>query len=140
MRKHTAFIRRYPNGTMDRLAGPPSIPGAPLPPKLASIDSDGLPRVGEIVKPDNVLVNREQPANTSDAVTNPDIPDSGFKQAALVFRGAEENVVDRVMISSTVADTMIVKVSASPLRDVVGRCKSALAPAAAGSNAPHASA
>ena len=111
MRKHTAFIRRYPNGTMDRLAGPPTTSlAAGTPPKLASIDSDGLPRVGELVKPDNVLVNREQPSNTSDTVANPDLPDGGFRSSAMVFRAAEENVVDRVMISSTVADTMIVKV------------------------------
>lgn len=106
MRKHTAFIRRYPNGTMDRLAGPPAAAN----PKLASIDVDGLPRVGELVAPDTTLVNREQPCNTSDAVSNPDLPDGGFRPAAVVFRAAESNVVDRVMISSTVADAMIVKV------------------------------
>jgi hypothetical protein len=55
MRKHTAFIRRYPNGTMDRLAGPAApVAAAGAEGKLKSIDVDGLPRVGELVEPDKV--------------------------------------------------------------------------------------
>jgi DNA-directed RNA polymerase III subunit RPC2 len=57
-----------------------------------------------------VLVNREQPVNTSDSIANPGLLDGTFRPAALVFRSAEPNVVDRVMISSTVADMQIIKV------------------------------
>ena len=128
-RKHTSYLKRYPNGTHDRLAGPPADPlllggGAPgggaagaaaaaaaRSAKLLSSDSDGLPRVSERVQPDTVLVNREMPANTSDPVENASLPESGYRPSPMSYRGAEFAVVDRVMITSTAADHTIVKVS-----------------------------
>lgn len=128
-RKHTSYLKAYPNGTHDRLAGPPPADGAGAGGaggaaanagstavkarslKLASIDTDGLPRVSEEVKPETVLVNREMPNNTTDPVGNADLPESGYKPAPMSYRGAESAYVDRVMITATAADHTIVKVS-----------------------------
>jgi DNA-directed RNA polymerase III subunit RPC2 len=121
-RKHTSYIKRYPNGTQDRLAGPPPDPSAggggaatgaaaARATKLASIDDDGLPRVSEPVQPDAVLVNREMPSNTTDPVENASLPEAGYRPSPMSYRGAEPAIVDRVMITSTATDHVIVKVS-----------------------------
>lgn len=124
-RKNTSYLKRYPNGTHDRLAGPP--PEGALPAggagalsaaaaaaraaKLASIDTDGLPRVSEPVAPDTILVNREMPSNTTDPVENTSLPETGYRPSPMSYRGAEAAIVDRVMVTSTSTDHTIVKVS-----------------------------
>ena len=92
LRKHTSVLKRYVNGSADRLAPPPveviagrrgnegslgardapvPVVQYPWPPvdakngKLVSIDDDGLPMVGGSVAPDHILVNRQAPSNTS---------------------------------------------------------------------------
>lgn len=115
MRKHMTTVRKYPNGTHDRLVGPPD-PDTLGPAqksraaRLEIIDDDGLPCVAEEAKPNNILVNKEMPGNTSDPVANPDLPDAGYKPSPLVFRAPDSGYVDRVMITSTPTDHMLVKV------------------------------
>jgi DNA-directed RNA polymerase III subunit RPC2 len=114
MRKHTAYLRKYPNSTHDRLVAPPDIENSGISSSRAAkysyIDNDGLPRVGDVLHPNHVLLNREAPSNTSDPVTNVALPESGFRPAPVIFRAPESGVVDRVMITSTASDHTIVKV------------------------------
>jgi DNA-directed RNA polymerase III subunit RPC2 len=113
MRKHATTVRKYPNGTNDRLVGKPTgdaaVPGARLA-RLQAIDDDGLPKVAETVSPNNVLINKEMPSNTSNPVANPNFPEGGYKPAPLVFRAPDEGIIDRVMITSTPTEHMLVKV------------------------------
>ena len=79
MKKFMTQTRRYPNQTSDRIVGPPPMdeagPGRKN--RLRAIDEDGLPRVGEFVKPGEILVNKQVPCNTTDALSNPDLPEGG---------------------------------------------------------------
>ncbi|CAE7902219.1 POLR3B [Symbiodinium sp. KB8] len=119
MKKFMTTIRKYPNQTYDRIVGKPLEDDLPadMPAstrrqveRLSAIDEDGLPMVGEDVKPGGVLVNKQMPANTTDHFDNPDLPPDGYKPAPLSYKGAEKGFVDRVMLSSTTADTTLIKV------------------------------
>jgi DNA-directed RNA polymerase III subunit RPC2 len=121
MRKHNASAKRYPNQTRDRLMGPPSessLAAAGAPGHIAAqrmakfrcIDQDGLPRVGMAIADGEVLVNKESPANTVDTMSNPDLPDGGYRQTPTTYRGAENGMIDRVMLTSTATEHMLIKV------------------------------
>jgi DNA-directed RNA polymerase III subunit RPC2 len=79
--------------------------------RLESIDEDGLPRVGGSVKNGHVLVNREMPGNTSDPLNNPDdLPPEAYKASPMLYRTPAEGQVDRVMLTSTPLEHLLVKV------------------------------
>ena len=124
LRRHAVALRKYANMTQDRLAGPPvqaaqntsQVDGKGVVvrdrnSRLIHIDDDGLPRVGEHVEPGNVLVNREMPGNTSDPLTMSDrLPDAAYKPLPLTFRAPEKGYVDKVMLTSTNTEALLVKV------------------------------
>lgn len=114
MRKHQTTIRRYPNGTHDRLVAPPDPKTAGLVESRAKkykvIDDDGLPRVGEEIEPGFLLINKEQPGNTQDPVGNPELPEAGYKPAPITFRSPDNGVIDRVLVTSTPSDHLLVKI------------------------------
>jgi DNA-directed RNA polymerase III subunit RPC2 len=111
MRKHTTTVRKYPNGTHDRLAAPPSADDPKYrPAKFSGLDSDGLPRVGFSLPPGSIMVNKEMPVNTSDHTANVDLPDGGYKPSPLSFRAPEAGVIDRVLLTTTPTDHLLIKV------------------------------
>lgn len=114
MRKHVTQIKKYPNGTQDRLAPPPdpasSAKAAALARRMAHLDTEGLPLVGERLVPNSVLINKDQPVNTVEHCSNPDIPEGGYRAAPVVYRAAEDGIVDRVMLTSTPTDHLLIKV------------------------------
>jgi DNA-directed RNA polymerase III subunit RPC2 len=121
MRKHQTTVRKYTNGTHDRLAGPPDPETATglvaaRAQRLAHIDSDGLPYVSEYVNPGAVLVNKEMPVNTSDHVADPVMLDAGYKPSPLIYRAPEAGIVDRVLLTSTPTDHLLIKVLMRDLR------------------------
>ena len=111
MRKHATTVRKYPNGTHDRLAAPPATDDVKYRPgKFGGLDPDGLPRVGYALPPGSIMVNKEMPVNTSDHTANVDLPDGGYKPSPLTFRAPEAGVVDRVLLTSTPTDHLLIKV------------------------------
>ena len=104
-------MRKSPNGTPGRLGSPPP-PDDPKyrVGKFAGLDSDGLPRVGFSLPGGSIMVNKEMPVNTSDHTANVDLPDGGYKSAPLSFRAPEPGVVDRVLLTSTSTDHLLIKV------------------------------
>ncbi len=114
MRKQQVTVRRYPNGTHDRLVAPPDATSTGMAPSRAArfniVDDDGMPTVGFTATPGCVLLNKEQPQNTQDPVVNPELPDAGYRPSPLVFRSPDKGVVDRVLITSTPSDHLLVKV------------------------------
>jgi DNA-directed RNA polymerase III subunit RPC2 len=66
--------------------------------------------VGERIEDGELLVNKESPNNTADTMSNPDLPDGGFRSSAIVYHGAEPGMVDRVMLTSTATEHMLIKV------------------------------
>jgi DNA-directed RNA polymerase III subunit RPC2 len=111
LRKHATTVRKYPNGTHDRLAAPPPLDDPRYRAvKFGCLDADGLPRVGSSLPPSAIMVNKEMPVNTSDHTANVDLPDGGYKPAPLTFRAPEAGVVDRVLLTSSPTDHLLIKV------------------------------
>jgi DNA-directed RNA polymerase III subunit RPC2 len=84
-------IKKYPNQTNDRIVGPnrvASADGSPgkLDKKFAVLEEDGLCGVGERIKIGNILVNKEQPLNTSDALSM----STGYKPAPMTYKGPKD--------------------------------------------------
>ena len=125
MKKFATTIKRYPNQTYDRIVGPPAITAeeaaedasaARQKHQYQAVGHDGLPLPGERVPPNGVLVNKQTPANTTEPVSNPDLPDDGYRMAPLKYKGAEGGFVDRVLFSSTAAETRLIKVLVRQVR------------------------
>ena len=95
LKKSVTAIKRYSNHTLDRIVAPPEekAPAGGGPPRVlhrryAALDLDGVCRVGERVQPGDVLINKQQPINTSDALPNPTaLPDSSYRPSAVSYKG-----------------------------------------------------
>ena len=120
LKKSVTSIKRYGNHTLDRIVGPPEVqgPGAGggaaakgAARRYAALDLDGVARVGERVHPGDVLINKQQPINTSDALPNPtSLPDSGYRSMAVTYKGPEPVYVDKVLLTSNEFDDFLIKV------------------------------
>jgi DNA-directed RNA polymerase III subunit RPC2 len=135
MRKHNATAKKYPNQTRDKLVAPPTEQGliaqftaqmtggnAQINAQRAAesakqrlvkyrvIDSDGLPNVGMKIEDGEILVNKESPQNTMDTMANPENPEGGYRPTPITYRAAEHGYVDRVLLTSTPTEHMLIKV------------------------------
>jgi len=117
MRKATAFLKKYPNGSYDRLVPPPiAAPGvnaraaqeALLP--YHSLDRDGICQPGEILSYGDIYVNKQVPVNTSDQVINADLPDTAFRNSPLTYKGPSAVSVDKVLLTSNEEEHFFVKI------------------------------
>jgi DNA-directed RNA polymerase III subunit RPC2 len=121
VKKLATTIRGYPNGTFDRIVGPPSADSlmaasAYRAKRYNALDRDGLPRVGEPVERGGILVNKMQPINTTEPVQQPDMSDDQYKPAALTYKGNTRSYVDKVMLSDTSTDQKVIKVLVRQVR------------------------
>jgi hypothetical protein len=66
------FLVRYPNGTTDRIVGPPDPLVPPRDLNLHGLDRDGIVHVGALVLARDVLVNKQRPINMIDPTNRPD--------------------------------------------------------------------
>ena len=119
LKKSVTSIKRYGNHTLDRIVAPPDdsssgangggAKGANR--RYAALDSDGLCRVGERVHPGDVLINKQQPINTSDTLPNAtSLPDSAYRPFAVSYKGPEPVYVDKVLLTSNEHDDFLLKV------------------------------
>eukprot|EP00744_Colponema_vietnamica_P010506 GILI01014846.1.p1 GENE.GILI01014846.1~~GILI01014846.1.p1 ORF type:complete len:800 (+),score=237.77 GILI01014846.1:333-2402(+) len=119
LRKYANSIKRYANGTYDRIVGPPEeltvSEGKRAPPSMANkkfqaLDEDGLARVGERIFPGDIYINKQSPSNTHDTFTNPDaLPDSAYKPAPSSYKGAVAAYVDKMMITCNPEEQFLIK-------------------------------
>ena len=118
LKKSVTAIKRYGNHTLDRIVGPPEPTpavggGAPrgVARRYAALDLDGVARVGERVHPGDVLINKQQPINTTDTLPNPtSLPDSGYRPMTVTYKGPEPVYVDKVLLTSNEHDDFLIKV------------------------------
>ena len=65
-------------------------------------------RVGEPVRNQDILINKQTPANTRSVITTMDVP---YRNAALQYKGGKGDAcVESVMLTSTPEDQMLIKV------------------------------
>ncbi|KAH6566835.1 hypothetical protein BASA60_009324 [Batrachochytrium salamandrivorans] len=72
MRKSSTMIKSYPNQTFDRLADPALDPvTGQVQERYDILDDDGICAVGERVYPNQIIINKQSPTETSPRVTAP---------------------------------------------------------------------
>ncbi|PMD56370.1 beta and beta-prime subunits of DNA dependent RNA-polymerase [Hyaloscypha bicolor E] len=117
-RKHTTQLRKYPNRSQDRLADRqmddknPSMPIA----KHAILGPDGLAMVGEKVISGQVFLNKEMPLNTTSTGIGSDYGTNEHKPAPTTYRTPDHAYIDKVLVSQTEAEAMIIKVQTRQTR------------------------
>ncbi|KAJ2934552.1 hypothetical protein H1R20_g2527, partial [Candolleomyces eurysporus] len=110
LRKNATLIRKYPNGTFDRLADAPLDENGQIAKRYDIIQPDGLPGVGERVDPGDVYVNKQTPTNASDNTFTGQAASVPYKNAPLSYKSPVSGMVDKVMISDTENDQTLIKV------------------------------
>ena len=114
-RKYATTLRRYPNGTEDRVGDPLLENGVPIK-RHALLDEHGLAAVGEKVSAGEVYINKQTPmnANTSGIGSDPGVDD--YRDTPMTYRLPDPSYIDKVMISVTESDQRLIKVQTRQTR------------------------
>ncbi|KAI0289642.1 beta and beta-prime subunits of DNA dependent RNA-polymerase [Russula brevipes] len=110
LRKNMTLIRKYPNGTYDRLADAPLDENGQTQKKYDIIQLDGLAGVGERVDPGDVYVNKQTPSNANDNSFSGPAASAPYKNAPMTYKSPVAGHIDKVMISDTDNDQTLIKV------------------------------
>lgn len=112
-RKHQVPIRKYPNGTQDKIVGKvrasefPRGAEDPRWPRYKALDEDGICRVGARLDPGTIMVNKHSPASTSGS-TGPSQPD--FASTPLSYKAPAESYVDKVVLTANENEDYLIKI------------------------------
>ncbi|EPY51806.1 DNA-directed RNA polymerase III complex subunit Rpc2 [Schizosaccharomyces cryophilus OY26] len=114
LHKHSVLVRKYPNGTHDRIGDPLRDPETgEVIWKHKIIEDDGLAAVGSPVQNGQVYVNKQTPTNALDnsiALGQSQTVESGFKPTPMTYKAPEPSYVDKVMLTTTDSDQTLIKV------------------------------
>ncbi|KAJ1031284.1 hypothetical protein NDA18_002501 [Ustilago nuda] len=117
MKKSSAILRKYPNGTHDRLADAPVDESTGKRQKRYDIlEADGIAGVGERVEQGDVFVNKQTPVNANDnssaaimiGASNA-AASVAYKSAPLSYKPPVSGYVDQVLITDTDSDQTLIK-------------------------------
>lgn len=113
MKKSTAQLRKYPNGTFDRLANPPDDPNTGSRARGYDVlELDGIAGVGERVDSGDVYVNKQTPVNAHDqsaSAMSQSQGTLGYKNAPLKYKLPVPSYVDQVLLADTDSDQTLIK-------------------------------
>ncbi|KAI0920481.1 DNA-directed RNA polymerase III subunit [Taiwanofungus camphoratus] len=110
LRKNATLIRKYPNGTFDRLADAPVDENGQIQKKYDIIQLDGLAGVGERVDPGDVYINKQTPTNANDNSFTGQAATVPYKNAPMTYKSPVAGNIDKVMITDTENDQTLIKV------------------------------
>lgn len=117
MKKSSTVIRKYPNGTHDRLADAPVDDTTGKRQKRYDIlEADGIAGVGERVEQGDVYVNKQTPVNANDnssaaimiGASNA-AASVAYKSAPLSYKPPVSGYIDQVLITDTDSDQTLIK-------------------------------
>ena len=117
-RKNVAKLLKYPNRSQDRLGDCQMDDRDPTKPitKHAILGSDGMANVGEKVSYGQVFLNKEVPLNTTSTGIGSDYGTNEHKPAAMSYRVADYAYIDKVLLSQTENESMVIKVQTRQTR------------------------
>ncbi|KAG9233478.1 DNA-directed rna polymeras-like protein III subunit [Amylocarpus encephaloides] len=117
-RKYSTQLRKYPNRSQDRIGEKQMDDRDPTKPikKHAKLGSDGLALVGEQIESGETYLNKEVPLNTSSTGIGSDYGTNEHKPAPMTYRLPDPSYIDKIMISQTENETMVVKVQTRQTR------------------------
>ncbi|KAH6670765.1 DNA-directed rna polymeras-like protein III subunit [Halenospora varia] len=115
LRKYVTQLRKYPNRSQDRIGDPqPELQVDDK--KHSKLGKDGFANVGEEIKSGHVYLNKEVPLNTASTGIGSDYGASEFKPAPMTYRLPDPAYVDKVMLSQTENESMVIKVQTRQTR------------------------
>ncbi|KAH8674772.1 putative DNA-directed RNA polymerase III subunit RPC2 [Tricladium varicosporioides] len=115
LRKYVTQLRKYPNRSQDRIGDPQ--PELQVDDKKHSrLGKDGFANVGEEIKSGHVYLNKEVPLNTASTGIGSDYGTNEFKPAPMTYRLPDPSYVDKVMLSQTENESMVIKVQTRQTR------------------------
>ncbi|EPQ30816.1 uncharacterized protein PFL1_01715 [Pseudozyma flocculosa PF-1] len=112
MKKSSTVIRKYPNGTHDRLADAPVDENGKKQKRYEILQADGIAGVGERVDQGDVYVNKQTPVNANDnssAAMSQNAAAVQYKSAPLSYKTPVFGYIDQVLITDTDSDQTLIK-------------------------------
>eukprot|EP00474_Spongospora_subterranea_P000811 CRZ01269.1 hypothetical protein [Spongospora subterranea] len=110
-RKFETMMKRYPNGTTDRIVCPPEPLVSPRDDKYHAVDRDGIVNVGAQMTTRDILVSKQTPINMMDPTNRPEsLTDAQYSNSPLTFSGPGITAVDQVCLTSNENDHFLIKV------------------------------
>ncbi|RID60551.1 hypothetical protein BRARA_F03700 [Brassica rapa] len=108
MKKIVAICQKYGNDAVDRILRPQRT--GPDAEKMQILDDDGIASPGEIIRPNDVYINKQVPVDTRNNITSQQ-SDSQYRPAREYFKGpeGETQVVDRVALCSDKNGNLCIK-------------------------------
>jgi DNA-directed RNA polymerase III subunit RPC2 len=116
IKKSSTVLKKYSNDTRDEARGPAEADAFPQKEKdprykrQQHLDRDGICKVGEVLEPNHVLVNRFSPPSELPEGAEDNGGSREWKKSSLSYKGTAPSTVDKVLITSNEHDTFIVKV------------------------------
>lgn len=114
-RKWAATLRKYPNGTEDRVGNRIEENGAPIR-KHALLDEHGLAHVGEKISNNEVYIMKQVPLNASSTGLGSDYGTAEYRDTPMTYRLEDPSYVDKVMITVNEADSRVIKMQTRQTR------------------------
>ncbi|KDQ20564.1 hypothetical protein BOTBODRAFT_26567 [Botryobasidium botryosum FD-172 SS1] len=110
MRKNTTLIRKYPNATYDRLADAVVGEDGYALKQYEAIQPDGIAGVGQPLKSGDIYINKQTPMNANDNTFTGSADNVQYKNAPMSYKSPETGYVDKVLLTDTENDNVLVKV------------------------------
>ncbi|KAL9029020.1 MAG: hypothetical protein Q9196_002698 [Gyalolechia fulgens] len=114
-RKWATTLRKYPNGTEDRVGNRIEENGAPIR-KHALLDEHGLAHVGEKISNNEVYIMKQVPLNASSTGLGSDYGTAEYRDTPMTYRLEDPSYVDKVMITVNEADSRVIKMQTRQTR------------------------
>ncbi|XP_061343132.1 DNA-directed RNA polymerase III subunit 2 [Gastrolobium bilobum] len=109
MKKYTVINQKYANSTSDRILRPDRT--AENAGRMQILDDDGLAAPGEIIRPNDIYINKQSPIDTRIQNTGSaaNLPNNAYRNNYQTFKGHGGEVVDRVVLCSDKNNNMCIK-------------------------------
>jgi DNA-directed RNA polymerase III subunit RPC2 len=118
LRKYATQLRKYANRSSDRIGDRIMDEKDPTKPitKHAILGSDGLALVGEKIEMGQVYISKEVPLNTTSSGIGSDYGTNEHVAAHMTYRHPDASYVDKIMVSQTENEAMVIKVQTRQTR------------------------
>ncbi|KAI8382946.1 DNA-directed RNA polymerase III subunit RPC2 [Blakeslea trispora] len=112
MRKYASLVKRYPNGTHDRLADPPARNSDTWNDSYDAIEPDGIAGVGEPLEAGSIYINKQTPVSSGLDAGVPGASQSvAYKPAPQRYKSPQTGYIDKVLFTTTESDQTLIKIN-----------------------------
>ncbi|TPX09947.1 uncharacterized protein E0L32_008794 [Thyridium curvatum] len=116
-RKHSVEMQRYPNGRTERMGGPEiDEQTGQICAKHEAIDGHGVAVVGYKISAGEVMIKKETPMDLASTGIGADRGSDEYRDTSVTYRAPDPSYIDKVMISQTEKDNLVVKVQTRQTR------------------------